>query len=70
MEALGCHIYYPSMCLTSYYPGKFTYQTVEKGITTYLSEKNKKYWLIFPLHVGRYTLRNKPHAEKEVEDLK
>jgi hypothetical protein len=46
-----------------------SYQTVEKGITTYLSEKNKKYWPNFPLHIGRYTLSNKPHAEKEVEAL-
>jgi hypothetical protein len=61
--------------LPKYVPDKLlakeiAYQMVEKGITTYISEKNKKYSLIFPLHVGRYSLLNKPYAEKEVESLR
>jgi hypothetical protein len=65
----------PPHLLPKYFPDKllsweFTYQTMEKGITTYLSKKNKKYWPIFPLHLGRYTLRNKLDAKKEAKDLK
>jgi hypothetical protein len=61
--------------LTKYVPKKLlareiACQTMEKGITVYLSDKNKKYWPNFPLHVGRYTLLNKPHVEMEVEALR
>jgi hypothetical protein len=49
---------------------EITYQTVEKGATSYLSEKNKRYWPIFPLHIGSYSLQNKKQAEKESETLK
>jgi hypothetical protein len=60
----------PPHLLPKYVPNKLlareiTYQTVEKGATTYLSEKNKKYWPIFPLHIGSYSLQNKKQAEKE-----
>jgi hypothetical protein len=41
-----------------------------KGVTAYLSEKNEKYQFIFTLHIGRHTLSNKPHVEKEVEALR
>jgi hypothetical protein len=41
----------------------------KESLPTY-SEKNKKYWPIFPLHIGRYSLSNKPHTEKEVEALR
>jgi hypothetical protein len=49
---------------------EIVYQTVEKGATAYLSEKNKKYWPIFPIQVGSYSLVNKKQDEKEVEALK
>jgi hypothetical protein len=50
--------------LPKYVPDKLlarevAYQTVEKGATTYLSEKNKIYWPIFPVHIGSYSLLNK-----------
>jgi hypothetical protein len=65
----------PPHLLSKYVPDKLlvreiSYQTIEKGVTSYLSEKNKKYWPIFPLHIGRHTLSNKPHAEKEAEALR
>jgi hypothetical protein len=49
---------------------EIAYQTVDKGVTAYLSEKNKRYWPIFPLHIGKYSLLNKPHVEKEVKTLR
>jgi hypothetical protein len=45
------------------------YQTVDKGIIAYLLEKNKRYWPIFPLQIGKYSLLNKQHAEKEAKTL-
>jgi hypothetical protein len=61
--------------LPKYVPDKLlareiAYQTIEKGATAYLSEKNKKYWPIFPIQVGSYSLENKKQDEKEVEALK
>jgi hypothetical protein len=49
---------------------KVAYQTVEKEIMDYLCEKNNKYWPNFSVHIGRYTLSNKTHAEKEAKSLK
>jgi hypothetical protein len=65
----------PPHLLPKYVPDKLlarevAYQTIEKGVTAYLSEKNKKYWPNFPLHIGQYSLLNKKHVEKEVEVLK
>jgi hypothetical protein len=61
--------------LPKYFPDKLlardiSYQTIEKGTTSYLSEKNKKYWPIFPIHIGSYSLANKKQDEKEDEALK
>jgi hypothetical protein len=39
------------------------YQIVDKGVTTYMSEKNKRYWLISPIHEGQYSLLNKNQEE-------
>jgi hypothetical protein len=57
-----------------YVPDRFlarevSYQTIEMGITSFLSASNKKLWPKFPLNIGRYTLSNGPHARKEVESL-
>jgi hypothetical protein len=38
---------------------------MDKRAIAYLSEKNKKYWHIFPLHIGSYSLQNKKKVEKE-----
>jgi hypothetical protein len=43
---------------------------VEKLSTTYLSEKKKRYWPMFPFHIGQYSLMNKNQVEKEEETLK
>jgi hypothetical protein len=65
----------PPHMLPKYIPEKrlareIAYEIVEKGVIIYLSDKNKKYWTIFPLHIGRYSLSNKPHTEKQVEDIR
>jgi hypothetical protein len=49
---------------------EISYQTVEKGATAYLSEKNKRYWPIFPLYIGLFSLHNKKQVQKEAEILK
>jgi hypothetical protein len=43
---------------------------MERGATEYLSEKNKRYWPIFPIQNGLYSLINKKQVEKEEETLK
>jgi hypothetical protein len=59
----------PPHFLPKYIPDKLlardiTYQMMEKGATAHLSEKNKIYWPIFPLHIGQYFLMNKKHTGK------
>jgi hypothetical protein len=60
----------PVHLLPKYVPTKLmerniTYQTIEKGAIAYLSEKNKRYWPPFPLHIGLFSLQNKKQDEKE-----
>jgi hypothetical protein len=43
---------------------------VDKGVTSYLLDKNKRYWPIFPLHKGIYSLLKKPHIEKGAKSLR
>jgi hypothetical protein len=40
------------------------YQTIETGITSFLSSNSKKLWPTFPINIGGYTLLNGPHARK------
>jgi hypothetical protein len=49
---------------------EIAYQTVEQGITTFLSASSKRIWPKFPLKVGSFTLLNVPHARKEETTLK
>jgi hypothetical protein len=49
---------------------ELAYQNLEKGSISYLSEKKKKYWLIFSLDIGSYSLQNKKQEKKEEKNLK
>jgi hypothetical protein len=56
--------------LPKYVPDKLlsrevAYQTVEKGATTYLSEKNKRYWPIFPIQIGSYSLKTRSKLKRK-----
>jgi hypothetical protein len=49
------------------------YQTVTRGIGKELKVAQKKFWLVFPLQVGSFSLLNFGHSKVEVaslEDLK
>jgi hypothetical protein len=51
-RATGVPHFFPSMFLISYYPGRLHTRLWKRGATTYLSEKNKRYWPIFPSRLG------------------
>jgi hypothetical protein len=70
MELQGHLICYLNMYLDKLLAREVSYQTFDKGVTAYLSEKNKRYWPNFPIHIGQYSLLNKRHVEKEAKTLK
>jgi hypothetical protein len=64
----------PPHFLIKYVPDKLlaieiTYHTMEKGATD-LSEKNKRYWPIFPLHIGSYSLHKQETRRKRRKNPK
>jgi hypothetical protein len=49
---------------------QISYQTMEVGITTFLSSNSRRFCQNFPIKVGKFTLINVPHAKKEEVSLK
>jgi hypothetical protein len=65
----------PPHLLPKYVPDKLlareiAYQTVEKGATSYLSREKKRYWPIFPLHIGQFSLLNKNKMKRRLKPLR
>lgn len=48
---------------------EIAFQTVRVGSLVRLSWHNKKTWPTFPISIGRFTLSNRQHAEREARDL-
>jgi hypothetical protein len=56
------HKYVPKHLLAR----EITYHSMEKVAISYLSEKKKRYWLNFPIHIGSYSLQKKKKDKKEL----
>jgi len=68
-KATGTPHMLPKYVLDKLLVREIVYRTIENGVITYLSEKNKRHWPIFPLHIGMFSLQNKRQTKKEDETL-
>jgi hypothetical protein len=76
VKVFGCSI--PPHALPKFLPNRLVcrevaYQIIKGGIGTELKAVQKKFWPVFPVQIGKYSLLNFGHSKVEVaalEDIK